>query len=49
MLNVTEFDSDIVRVCGFIAGLGETEVEKKIDYDIARQIAMILTLYYKHE
>ena len=29
-VNVTEFDSDIVRVCGFIAGLGETEVEKKI-------------------
>ena len=32
-VNVTEFDSDIVRVCGFIAGLGETEVEKKIDYE----------------
>ena len=48
-MNVTEFDSDIVRVCGFIAGLGETEIERKSDHDIARQIAMILTLYYKHE
>ena len=32
-VNVTEFDSDIVRVCGFIAGLGETEIERKSDHD----------------